>query len=480
MKRLEQVLATLRATKPENREQLRHWVELFCGLHMPATACCAHHQSPLDYLAHAFFEGDGERAPDCVVWACRGGGKTMLGAVATLLDVVFRPGIDVRILGGSFEQSEKMYGYLTALTRRGFSDWLAETPTQRTMRFKNGSRVVVLPQSDRAVRSMRVQRVRCDEVELFDPEIWSAVQLTTRSSGNARAGVEALSTLHVPGGLMEQTLAAWRKRGKKTFSWCVWDVIEKCPPQRECSSCPLFDACAGRAKQADGFLKIDDVIAMRERVSEQTWRHEMLCEAPRRSDAVFADFDMAKHVRPWVEGEHRVERFVGGVDFGFSKAFVCLWLARTTRADGATCFYVIDELVLKHTRLEAAAKQIAARRPEQLHALHCDNAGRAVNSQTHRSDLQVLREMGFAVQSRSGSIVAGCETIAALLAPAAGEPRLFIDPRCERLITAMRSYHVNAHGEPEKDGTHDHLVDALRYAITGELRPSEKVVVRFY
>ena len=31
----------------------------------------------------------------------------MVGAGATLLDLLFQPGIQVRILGGSFEQSEK-------------------------------------------------------------------------------------------------------------------------------------------------------------------------------------------------------------------------------------------------------------------------------------------------------------------------------------------------------------------------------------
>ena len=40
----------------------------------------------------------------------------------------------------------------------------------------------VLAQSQRSVRGLRVQKLRCDEVELFDPAVWEAAQLTTRSA----------------------------------------------------------------------------------------------------------------------------------------------------------------------------------------------------------------------------------------------------------------------------------------------------------
>src|SRR3954467_12414035 len=96
--------------RPGNRKELADWIAVFLRMQMPVRSVCGHHQTPLDYLAAAFFEtGSGS---DSIVWACRGGGKTMVGAVATLLDLLFKPGIQVRILGGSFEQSEKMYGYL--------------------------------------------------------------------------------------------------------------------------------------------------------------------------------------------------------------------------------------------------------------------------------------------------------------------------------------------------------------------------------
>ena len=76
-----------------------------------------------------------------------------------------------------------------------------------------------------------------------------------------------------------------------------------------------------------------------------------------------------------------------------------------------------------------------------------------------------LAEAGFTVKRRRSHIVDGVEKIRAALRPADGPARLFIHPRCKRLIAAMKSYRYGEGGGevPLKDGEHDHLIDALRY-----------------
>ena len=82
------------------------------------------HGTPLDYLEYVFFEqGDA----DPLVWACRGGGKTLVGAIATLLDMLFKPGIEIRILGGSQAQSERMYEHLVRMVESRFRDQMIRT-----------------------------------------------------------------------------------------------------------------------------------------------------------------------------------------------------------------------------------------------------------------------------------------------------------------------------------------------------------------
>jgi hypothetical protein len=482
---------------PGNRRELAAWVAVILEMPMPERGCCPGHASPLDYLEHSFFEGGG----DAVVWACRGGGKTMMGAVATLLDLLFKPGIQIRILGGSFEQSEKMYGYLRMLVERHFSGLLKQKPTQRRLVFANGSRVEVLAQSDTSVRGQRVQKLRCDEVELFDPEVWQAAQLTTRSSGRSTGGVrvkgciEAFSTMHKPGGLMQKVLEdAVAGARRKVFAWCVWDVLEKCPETRDCATCPLWDACGGRAKSgAEGFVKIDDVIAMRGRVSAATWEHEMLCHRPRFEDAVFAEFRRETHVRPLAGGvgpgaavavdgrELRVEAVAAGVDFGFRHAFVCLWIVLLREA-GRRVVWVAGEQVTRELTLSRNAELMRGSAWSAVPGMtvYCDNAGGQVNGQTGKSDERVLREAGFVTKKRFMRIEEGIAEIAELVSPAEGAVRLLVDPSCERVIAALEGYRRGAGGGPVKDGVHDHIIDALRYAVVGQERAGTGLVVRHY
>ena len=128
---------------PVDAGQLYRFVEVVFGLRVPVRAVVEGNTAPFDYLVSSFLES-AEGGHDLVVWANRGGGKTYLGAVATLLDMLFKPGIQVRILGGSLEQSSKMYGYLLRMLEapimRGLS---VGVPTQRRVAIINGQNYVV-------------------------------------------------------------------------------------------------------------------------------------------------------------------------------------------------------------------------------------------------------------------------------------------------------------------------------------------------
>lgn len=501
---------------PTNPDLLADYLQLYCGLRLPRTAVCPHHHSPLEYLAHAFFERPG----DLVVWACRGGGKTQLAAAATLLDLVFKPGTQIRILGGSFEQARTMYGYLCRLmSRPGFAELLATRPTCRRLSLKNGSGVEVLAQSQRSVRGQRIQKLRCDEVELFDPEVWEAAQLTTRSRGEASGRVEAISTFHKPGGVMEGLIGpaglggAWPRvvgsgadsliAGRKVLSWCIWDVIAQCPPERQCANCALAADCGGKAREAAGFIPVSDVLDMQARVSRRVWQTEMLCLRPRTNGAVFPAFDPVEHVRvrPAENSEAEVTRWVAGVDFGL-RTFVCLWIR--VCGEKNPHFQVVRELVAHGCILSQNVAEMCKRgqefiatgvitprrgkglRPEAMiggvEVVHCDSAGEQRNGQTGESDVGRLRDAGLIVRCRKQFIEEGIGQIERLLTPADHGPiRLTIHPTCTNLIAALERYRRDPrNGAPLKDGTYDHWIDALRYAICGVLGPVDTILQRYY
>ncbi|MBN1943379.1 MAG: hypothetical protein JW849_08820 [Phycisphaerae bacterium] len=470
--------------EPKTRKGLQRAAKALLGVTFPEKAICPHHNAPLDYLEASFL-----RQKDLLVWANRGGGKTMLAAVATLLDALYRAPVKIRVLGGSFDQSDRLAEYIREFVQR--RPELVEGRMYRDrITVVGGSEIRMLAQSQRAVRGQHVQKIRCDEVDLFDDDVWQAVQFATRSKGKTRGSIEVLSTLHRQGGLMHQLVQNARGIGREGDSgpgpadpqpgdtpfgyhlvnWCLWEVIERCGPERNCKDCLLAEDCQGVAKQAEGFFRIDDAITIKARSSRAAWESEMLCRGPRRQWLVFEEFDPAVHVR---KVEYCADwPLYRAMDFGYASPLVCLWVQVTP----AGAVHVIDEYLRTRLPLAKHAATILARDLGRVEMTYVDPAGRQKESTSGAACTELLSAAGIPCVSRPSSIVDGLELIRAALAPATGGPRLYVHPRCEKLIEAFASYHYPPPSSPEpdkpvKDGP-DHAVDALRYFFVNRLRPA--------
>lgn len=450
-----------------NDDELANWLHLFCNLRIPRVPVCTNHCAPFDYIRRAYFEP----ARDQVVHAPRGGGKTRLAAAATLLDLLHKPGISVRILGGSLEQSLRMWEHLLPDLERLCPDEMGTRGASKRIVLKSRSTCAVLTQSQRAVRGLRVQKLRCDEVELFDPDIWEAAQLVTRSLKReplVSGAIDALSTLHEPAGLMQRIMDDAARIDTPIVRWCLIDVLERCPPERDCKSCELWNDCEGIAKtKCDGFVSIDDAITMKQRVSLATWNAEMLCHRPTVRGSVFPMFDPVVHVQDF--GIEVGDEVSLGIDFGFAAPFVCLWIV--SHGDQVR---IIDEYVQPQRTIDDHLNAIRSRDWPAPEHVACDPAGASRNEQTAQSSVQLLRKAGFSVRFRATRILDGIEAIRALLQPGVGNPKLLIHPRCRHLVRAMLGYRNVRIGDsfselPVKDGEHDHLIDALRYALMNRL-----------
>lgn len=487
--------------RPKDAASLREWIRTWLDVDLPTRAVIEGHSSPFEYVEWSFFEDHrfaGERGcrrpgvarpADAVVWANRGGGKTFLGALATVLDLVFKPGIDVRVLAGSLEQAQRMYAHLRRfLEREELRELIEGRATEKKLRLTNGSCVELLAQSQSSVRGTRVQRLRCDEVELFEPEVWEAAQLTTRSKqcGETwvRGSIECLSTMHIPHGLMHRLIAETQEGKRRLFRWGVVDVLERCKDEEHrCEEsgvrCPLWEECGGRAKgeasgggsgeRRYGHVTIDDAIGMKKRVAESTWASEMLCLRPRRDDAVLPEFNASRHVverLPWdgPPAEWPVSAWVGGMDFGYRAPAAVLW--GVVDAEGR--LWIVDERVKSHVTVAEHARAIHASSWPVPAWIAADPAGNGRNEQTGISSVAVLRQSKLTVRTLRLPTARGLELLRARLSPASGAPRLLVHARCRVLIESLERYHY-PEGRPEsmepvKDGP-DHAVDALRYLV---------------
>lgn len=472
--------------RPSSREALGLWMQERLRLKIPGAAVCAGHAAPLDYLWYSF-SGDwaelreaGRTNGDCVVWANRGGGKTLLAASATLLEGLFKPQCKTRILGGSLEQSRRMYEYLTEFAAERFGDELEGKVLARSCGFVNGARVSILPQSDRAVRGLHVHKLRCDEADLFDEKVYRAAGFITKSGAGLLASMEVLSTMHRPYGLMQRIATQAAEAGTPVFRWCMWETIEKCT-DRSCSCCPLNSDCGQKARRADGYMSIDDCITQMRRSSRAAFEAEMLCLRPNMEGAVFTDFDAKVHVRP-VEYNPNLPLH-WGMDFGFHNPLVCLWIQKDQEGN----VYVLDEHVRSYLVIAEHFKVLEERTPiavERLASACCDPAGRGRNGVTGTSEIDFLSGKRVPVKCRPSTILEGVELIRRALRNGAGRSSLVISPRCKHLIAALECYHYPEQARPNseqplKDGVYDHPVDALRYFFVNEMKGSKTVCRRY-
>jgi hypothetical protein len=517
----------LLAAAPRDRAALERWLREALELSF-APPLVEGHRSPLDYLCHAFFQGragfavatangpvsEPPAALDCVVWACRGGGKTFLGALATALDLIFKPGIEIRILGGSMDQSRRMHTHLRRLFSRPLLEPLVKgKPGETRLILKNGSEVELLAQSHASVRGTRVQTLRCDEAELFKPDVLEAAMLTTRSRTITISGigpttltgtVECLSTMHIPFGVMHRLLRETLEGRRTLFKWGVADVLESCPASRPCEGCVLRPECDGRAKRSDGagggHIPIDDAIRMKRRVSLATWNAEMLCLRPNRTHAVFPEFDSAVHVfndervpamlkagvvadplAPSLPAPRESEIILCGMDFGIRSPAVVLWaLLRGEVLEIVEERHLEGVTLPEHIAAIVKGGELGWPMPKWI---GIDPAGAAENDQTGKSAVDLLSEAGLLVKKKALKIREGLNLVRARLAPADGTPpRLRVHARCEKLIESLERYHYDPSKpeslEPVKDGF-DHAVDALRYLITNLDKASRTEVTTY-
>jgi hypothetical protein len=454
---------------PQTREELAQELKEL-GLIVPDRAVCPGHNAPLDYAWYSYsgnfpaLREPGRTNGDCVVWANRGGGKTILAAAVTYLEGLYKDNCKTRILAGSLEQSRRMYEYLL--------DWLEphrdrEEFTIRSERcvFPRGTQVRILPQSQRAIRGLHINKLRCDEVEMFDPQTFESAKYIAKSRGDLLGALEVLSTMHRPCGLMHRIISDATDTGVPVFRWCLWETIEKCT-DRSCDRCPLDGYCGKKAQRANGYLTIDDAVTIMRRSSRQGFETEMLCLRPNLEGTVFADFDPAVHVRD-DDFQRNGRTTYLGIDFGFNNPFVCLWIQVDTKEE----FHVIDEYVRSRTVIAEHIKVLQQRLPippcNQI--VCCDPSGSGPNGVTGTSEIEALKEAGFTVRSAGSKITDGLERIRRALRNGEGKSTLTISPKCKRLIEALQCYHYpqptsgTQSERPLKDGVHDHSIDALRY-----------------
>ncbi len=332
------------------RRDLERWVLAFTGVRVPSSAVCQGHSAPLDMFARQVLE-----RPPLALWhGPRGSGKSFLSAIDTHIASRFFPRHQTRILGGSLGQSEQIQQALREVVLNGRgpagesdSDSVARV-LKNQVHYRNGSEVSLRAASSTSVRGPHVPSLKLDEVDEIDSDIRESAMGMAMDVRGRRSSVLMTSTWHRLAGPMAELIDKGRAGAFPVNTYCVFEVLERCPEERsgprleKCPECPLKAWCHAdrdahpsglpKAKRSAGHYTIDSLIQKVKAVSLRVFESDYLCLRPRLAGVWFSMFDETTHVREAAEYEPNWPVHLA-IDPGVHTG--AIWFKAVPRLDGA-------------------------------------------------------------------------------------------------------------------------------------------------
>jgi hypothetical protein len=176
-----QTLRNLQTFVPTNDTELWRLVKFLWNVEIPHKKVCENHSAPFTAFSEAFFR----KKPISAWIGSRGfSGKSLLLAVLGLTEQVVL-GASVLIAGGSGEQAERVHAYVTGkdpvvdnmFWNAPYAPRWMQTgdPLKRESRTINGGLLKTITASQRSVRGNHQPRLRIDEVDELDLDLYDAL-----------------------------------------------------------------------------------------------------------------------------------------------------------------------------------------------------------------------------------------------------------------------------------------------------------------
>lgn len=377
--------------------------------------------------------------------------------------------MQTRILGGSLAQSGQIYQGLTEGIREGRGPLGSDAEAFQHLgiqvaRYRNGSHVAMLAASSTSVLGPHGASLKLDEVDEIKPDIREQAAGTCKETRGVRGSILMTSTWHRVAGPMAELLARGQDGAFPCYTYCVFEVLERCPDERSgpdlenCPSCPLVKWCHSdrdshlsglpKAKRSNGHYTIDSLIQKVQFLSQRVFESDYLCLRPKVAGTWFTTFDELKHITLDADYDPRYPVHVS-VDSGVHTGAV--WFQLLPRRDGAShnvrvCADYYTEGLSAEVNARAIkerTRQLCGDNPWKMR-VSTDPAGNArtaigvtVRGEYERAGLQGA----YGLESWGGAKKQeGLNLVEALLESADGTISLRIHPRCKHLVSALQCY----------------------------------------
>jgi hypothetical protein len=210
-----------------------------------------------------------------------------------------------------------------------------------------------------------------------------------------------------------------------------------------------------------GNVPQEEIDAARRDLDDKTFAQEYLATFNTYSGVVYYNFDYKGTVVPMSNKDVGVIHV--GQDFNLSP--MSSVIAQVTR----TGIHVFDEIKLLGSNTEEVVEELRVRYPHSKIVMYPDPASRQrKTSAGGKTDFSILANAGFEMRARQfhTPIRDRVNSVNALLKNAAGERKLFVDPKCKNTIDSLqRLTYKEGTNQIDKDTGLDHFSDAMGYLV---------------
>ena len=175
---------------------------------------------------------------------------------------------------------------------------------------------------------------------------------------------------------------------------------------------------------------------------------------------VYDRFDRIKHVCEDIAPIEDEETILVGIDFNVGNTNAALAVRR-----GRELFF-FDEIAGAHDT-DAIGQELRRRYPHARILGYPDASGANRSTNSSRSDVAILASYDISNMSPKANppIRDRVAAVQAALENGKGETRLWVHPRCRKLIECLELQSYSEKGEPDKEAGYDHMNDAAGYLV---------------
>lgn len=311
-----------------------------------------------------------------------------------------------------------------------------------TITLVNGSKIELKgADNPDSLRGVGIHYLVMDEVQDIQPEAWTKVLRPTLASTGGHALF--IGTPKAYNFLYE----LWKLgQDEKKTAWASWQFPTITSP----------------------FIPPEELEAAREDMDEKSFKQEFEASFETMSGRVYYPFDRNVHVKP-VAFNPDLPIWIGQ-DFNIDPMSSVVFQKQPSGE-----MWAVDEIILPQSNTQELCDEIERRYwrfLEQI-VIYPDPAG-AYGSTKGRgeSDLDIFRERGFKRQKyrrKHPRVADRVNAVNRLLRTAAGQVRMFVDPRCKKFIEALeQTLYVPGSTEVDKKAGVEHAADAAGYCIEFE------------